>query len=244
MKKHNHLSLLLITLLCAGCGREEPAHHPLDPDDSRNSAQFEPVINVEVTRPSGGEQFSYRELVTWSAVHSDPDPFLTAALKIDLYYTFDGGSTWTSISSNEHNDGTFLWDVREAPANDHVLLRVTATDTNGVQGSGISKAFSITDRILITDKKGKRWDITHAVETYGMEPEGWQQGIGQYAILPINDPVFLGPGEEGYPSDDDSFLVIGAELSGTNTRAYPIPTIYLHEVVNDRAGGIPIAAVY
>ena len=122
---------------------------------------------------------------------------------------------------------------------------MTATDTNGVQGAGVSdNTFGITSKVFITDKKGKKWDITHAIEVYGMEPEGWHQGIGQYAIRPINDPQILRPGEEGYPTGGESFEVVGAYLPNGETRAYPLPKIYYHEVVNDEAGDMPFAAVF
>jgi hypothetical protein len=202
-------------------------------------------ISVIVTRPAGGEILSYREPVTWTAIHPDPDPLLSALLSIDLHYSGDDGFTWESIATSEQNDGMFIWDVRDALPGEGYIFRVTATDTAGVSGFGFSdSAFTISDRILITDKKGKRWDITHAVNIYDMQPEGWQQGIGQYAIMPINDPSLLSPGEPGYPAGPGLFLVVGAVFPGGDARAYSIPAIYLHEVVNDRSGDLAFAAVY
>ena len=38
--------------------------------------------------------------------------------------------------------------------------------------------------------------------------------------------------------------LVGAYLPNGETRAYPLPKIYYHEVVNDEAGDMPFAAVY
>lgn len=38
-------------------------------------------------------------------------------------------------------------------------------------------------------------------------------------------------------------LVVGVEIGG-DSRAYPVPTLSRHEIVNDRVGGIPIAVTW
>src|SRR3970040_1886579 len=40
-----------------------------------------------------------------------------------------------------------------------------------------------------------------------------------------------------------SDLVVGVEIGG-ESRAYPVPTLSRHEIVNDRVGGIPIAVTW
>ena len=32
------------------------------------------------------------------------------------------------------------------------------------------------EKIYITDQTGKQWEISHAVNKYGMQPENWQYG--------------------------------------------------------------------
>ena len=167
-----------------------------------------------------------------------------ALLTIDLHYSSDDGATWSPIALGKANTSRYLWKFYGLPTGDY-LLRVTATDTNGISGFDLSdSSFYITDQVYITDLTGKIWDITHAVENYGMIPEYWQYGLGPYAFRPINDPEFLLPGDEGYPSVDDTFQVIGASFHGDDARAYPIPIIENHEVVNDGAGPISFAVVY
>ena len=98
-------------------------------------------------------------------------------------------------------------------------------------------------KIFIMDLTGKQWDITHAVNTYGMVQANWGHGLGQYAITPINDPVMLPPGDRGYPADDFFDIVLGVSISG-DARAYSIIHLTSHEVVNDFVGGSYVAPVY
>jgi hypothetical protein len=38
-------------------------------------------------------------------------------------------------------------------------------------------------------------------------------------------------------------LVVGVEIGG-DSRAYPVPTLSRHEIVNDKVGGVPIAVTW
>ena len=49
----------------------------------------------------------------------------------------------------------------------------------------------------ITDRTGKQWDITYAVQNYGFDPDGFQFGLGPDAIKPILDPQIVCEGEDG-----------------------------------------------
>jgi len=99
------------------------------------------------------------------------------------------------------------------------------------------------EKIYITDKTGKKWDLTHAVEKYGFDTRNFQYGLGPFAITPINNPVMISPGEPGYPADNSTDAVIGLNIDG-DARAYLIRTLSRHEVVNDRVGGKDVAVVY
>ena len=103
--------------------------------------------------------------------------------------------------------------------------------------------------ILITDKTGKSWDVTHAVKNYGMNKDDFKIGLGPYAITPINSPEMISPGESDYPQDTDTNSVIGVSING-EARAYLVAAIasfkdhILHEVVNDTIGGVQVAILY
>ena len=97
--------------------------------------------------------------------------------------------------------------------------------------------------ITITDRTGKVWDITHAVEQYNLEPRKFNYGLGPDAIQPINFPQMLSEGDPGYPSDESTRPIIGVEING-EARAYPVEILAHHEVVNERVAGANITVNY
>ena len=62
------------------------------------------------------------------------------------------------------------------------------------------------------------------------------------AIRSIDDPEFLTPeeAEEIYPPNE---RVIGVSINGDN-RAYSVPMLSRHEIVNDTVGGVKIAVTW
>ncbi len=110
------------------------------------------------------------------------------------------------------------------------------------QGGGTDPSQSDSS-IVIVDRTGKEWDITHAVERYGMDKDKFNYGLGPNAITPVNFPEILEPGEEGYPDETSSMKIIGLDING-DVRAYPITPLAAHEVVNDSLGGSFIAVTY
>ncbi len=90
-------------------------------------------------------------------------------------------------------------------------------------------------QIFITDRRGEKWNITHAVENYGFIASRFQHGLGKDKIRPINDPDFLFPGDDGYPSSGSSFQVIGTVINQA-ARSYDLGDLFFHEIVNDTFG--------
>ena len=135
------------------------------------------------------------------------------------------------------------------------VIALSACGTNGPEsspyvqygiGGGSSEVVEGEDgglSIFLVDRRGKRWNITHAVAEYGFDPDRFQYGLGMGAIAPVFDPVFLSPGDEGYPPSDRSFGVVGASFDGDD-RAYSIADIRRHEVVNERFGDAHVAVAY
>lgn len=66
--------------------------------------------------------------------------------------------------------------------------------------------------------------------------------LGFDAIRSIEDPRFVDAVEadETYPADE---LVLGVEIAG-DARAYSVPLLSRHEIVNDVVGGKPIAVTW
>ena len=98
-------------------------------------------------------------------------------------------------------------------------------------------------KIFIIDDTGKKWDVTHAKEKYGMKPEEFQFGIGPFAIKPFIEPQMLTEKDQGYPALRDDFEVIGFTYNG-ESRAYPLDIMMEREVSNEIFGEAHLAVTY
>ena len=98
------------------------------------------------------------------------------------------------------------------------------------------------DTVLIQDRTGKRWDVTHA-SVYGLKANGFEFGLGPFAIRPIMAPQMLSSGDSGYPRDGDRFRVLAATI-GESSRAYSIAHLSRHEVANEVFGEAHVAVAY
>jgi hypothetical protein len=105
--------------------------------------------DVNVKYPNGGETLmgGSDATITWSASDFWPMQGFQASqaadLDIDLYYSTDGGGSWTNIATGEDNDGAYPWTV---PSEDSAqcLVKVVAADQAGNEGSDTSDSvFSI-----------------------------------------------------------------------------------------------------
>jgi hypothetical protein len=88
----------------------------------------------------------------------------------------------------------------------------------------------------------------------GLEPRESNSDKGRYddlqivtllprdAIPAIDDPQFL-TAEEADGAYDDDELIMGVEFNG-DARAYSIPLLSSHEIVNDTVGGVKIAVTW
>jgi hypothetical protein len=202
--------------------------------------QHAPVITVNA--PNGGESVFENVTVSWTA--TDPDSGEAVLLRITIEYSGNGGDTWVELASDEPNDGSYLWVVSELDDGSNYVVRAKATDPGGLYASDESDApFAVSNSIVIVDRTGKRWDITHAVRKYGMHAGGWNYGLGPNAIRPIVNPHFHEPGDPGYPDAGNQIEVLGITIDG-DSRAYPVWVLSSHEVVNDVVGGRHVAATY
>lgn len=74
-----------------------------------------------------------------------------------------------------------------------------------------------------------------------LRPEEIVTVLPKDAILAILSPSFDDGKKAAWLKGKD--LVVGVEFRG-DSRAYPVPTLSRHEIVNDRVGGIPIAVTW
>jgi hypothetical protein len=140
-----------------------------------------------------------------------------------INYVFAGGSIPLPLESAEVNCDTLI-DVSDA-----VYL------INFAFAGGNEPCHDCDDgieRIVITDQTGFDWDVTHAFWQYDLDPDNYNFGLGPYAFTPIINPVFLKPGDVGYPAPHETFRVIGTIVNG-NSRAYRVQDLTSVETAND-----------
>jgi len=99
-------------------------------------------------------------------------------------------------------------------------------------------------RIHIRDRLGKYFDITHAVQQYGMQRAGFQHGIGINAFPKLENPAMLEAGDNGYPGRRQRGLDVIAARVGDDARSYAVDQVVRHEIVNDVIGGSHAAVAY
>ena len=66
--------------------------------------------------------------------------------------------------------------------------------------------------------------------------------LGKDGIPSIDNPRFVGPGEADQQMQSFE-RVLGVSINGDH-RAYPLNMLSRHEIVNDTAGGVPVAVTW
>lgn len=74
-----------------------------------------------------------------------------------------------------------------------------------------------------------------------LRPEEIVTVLPKDAIPAILSPAFEGASKASWLGG--KHYVVGVEIAG-DSRAYPVPTLSRHEIVNDRVGGLPIAVTW
>jgi len=86
-----------------------------------NAGRNAPVVSL--ISPRGGEVWEGTREVSWRALDPDGD-----ALRIDLSYSLDVGTTWHTIARSIPDAGSYVWDTTSMPNCDLVWLRATVSD--------------------------------------------------------------------------------------------------------------------
>ncbi len=93
------------------------------------------LATITVTAPAGGTAYIGLPLtITWLASQ------LTGT--VDLSYSTDGGTTWTSIATGAADSGTYAWSTTGLSAAATVLVRVASTTTPTVYGTSYTFALA------------------------------------------------------------------------------------------------------
>jgi len=85
---------------------------------------------------------------------------------------------------------------------------------------------------VIRDRTGRLWDVTHARDVYGMNPDYFNYGLGIGAISSVDAPIVFEEGDSGYPSSDSHIMVFGVNHNDEQ-RAYNVGALSRREVFND-----------
>jgi len=86
--------------------------------------------------------------------------------------------------------------------------------------------------VIITDITGREWDITNAVNKYGMEANQFHFGIGIGAIPSVDNPRVLDQTSPGFPGPDFEVEIFGTDIE-EDQRAYSRYELSRHEIFND-----------
>jgi len=107
-------------------------------------------LKVTVTRPKEGDSWTggSTEPIIWSTERLDSFSSVFGAIgdeiiTVDLWFSWDGGDSWTSIVTDQPKDGVFPWSVPEINSN-NCLIKAEASDGYGKDRVGYSGVFSIT----------------------------------------------------------------------------------------------------
>jgi hypothetical protein len=113
---------------------------------AKNSATTaaETIPTVRLLAPvTEGAAVSGLFIVTWTA--TDPDG-PADGLRVDLYLSRDGGTSWAPLVENLANSGSYAWDTRAVPDGEAYALKVLATDRDAHSGVMVSPPFSVSNR--------------------------------------------------------------------------------------------------
>jgi beta-lactamase superfamily II metal-dependent hydrolase len=98
---------------------------------SNGNPQVQPVVGntITVTSPNGGENWviGTPHNITWTSTGT------VGSLNID--YSTNNGTNWTSVATGEANDGTFSWTVPSVTPSTTCLVRVQEADANPTDAS-------------------------------------------------------------------------------------------------------------
>lgn len=165
----------------------------------------------------------------------------TSGLKeIELWFGIDGGEP--SLFGT-FQPGEVSFQATQGGVHDFFPVSIDMVGNRQDAGATPAATTIVPEPIIITDKRGEDFDITAAVLEYRMGVDFWEFGLGRFTILPIIDPLMIGPGDFGYPRDDNTTAILAVNYEG-DSRAYKIGDLPNREVVDDVVNGTPIAVCY
>jgi hypothetical protein len=170
---------------------------------------------IALTAPTGGQTYAggSSQNITWTAA---TDNFGLATSPVSLEYSTNSGTSWTSIATNEANDGTYSWTVPSIDSST-VRVRVIATDaagntSNSASGSNLT-IDSTNPTITLTSLDGG---------------SSYRGGTAQNVSWTVSDTGGLAatPISIDYSTDSGStWTSVATNQSATSPYAWTLPSI-------------------
>lgn len=132
---------------------------------------------VKVLFPDGGQKLKETVEIKWQATDADGD-----LLVINIYY--NSGAGWQTLSANEVNDGSYLWQTKGFSEGTNYRIRVEASD-----GSALPPVQDESDGVFTVDNLyaptvtltspngGERWNGTRTIQWTAADTDGNITGI-------------------------------------------------------------------
>ena len=179
-------------------------------------------VSVALLNPIGGERWNGLKKIKWDATGD--------SLTVDLFYSHDGGFTWTPIVEGLDDTGEYTWDTGlVSQVGNEFVVKVRVTDDVGYTDEDESGLFTIVlplgEKAVIAGPTVARTSITFY---YNSEVDGYLQiynAVGRpiyktriYAVdgfyewdLTNSNGAMLGNGTYNYGivTDDGQILGIG-----------------------------------
>ena len=118
----------------------------------------------------------------------------------------------------------------------------------GLVATGSAETITLTEEVPPAAEDPTDQSTTSLLDNPSQPPEVLEREYEIVTLLPqdaipaIDNPQFL-TAEEATDQFDPFELVLGISING-DSRAYSIPQLSSHEIVNDVVGGIPVAVTW
>jgi uncharacterized repeat protein (TIGR03803 family) len=176
--------------------------------------------SLTVTSPNGGETWviGASQDITWSSTGTVEN--------VDIDYSTDDGSSWTSVAVGTENDGSFTWTVPDSPSST-CLVRVTSTASPDITDSS-DDVFAISAPfVAVTSPNGG---------------EEWQRGTTQtitWGSSGVADvKIQLRKGSAVYSTITPSTPAAGGSYSWAVPKSQPVAANYRIRIVSTEASAV------
>ncbi len=168
-------------------------------------------VSVDLTRPQGGDVWEIGTLedIEWTTEEGE-----YPIDSIDLWYSTDGGDTWTTIASNIPDTGSHTWTVPEVTSLD-CQIRILLRDEEGNINEDVSGDFAILgDPVQVDLTRPEGGEVWTAGE---FEPIEWTTDEGDNNIIDV---------DLHYSTDaGDTWYEIATGIPDTGSYSWEIPNV-------------------